>query len=92
MTLRHRNRVRKNGGEQVVRELELEDAVDMSESGCTDNEIRERAHEIYLSRNVAPGHAEVDWLQAEIELRASKARARRNRVAEPPRGQSSGRR
>lgn len=76
MTLRHGNRVRKNGGEQVVRELDAADSVEKAESGPTEDEIRQRAHEIYLSRGGAPGNAEVDWLQAEIELRARKAKAR----------------
>ena len=75
MTLRHGNRVRKNGGEQMVHELEVADAVELAGSGPTEDEIRQRAHEIYLSRDGAPGNAEVDWLQAEVELRARKARA-----------------
>ncbi|MGE0480349.1 MAG: DUF2934 domain-containing protein [Vicinamibacterales bacterium] len=73
MTLRHGNRVRKNGGEQVVRELECLDSVETRES-----EIRQRAHEIYLSRGDTPGNAELDWLQAETELRARNAAARPN--------------
>ncbi len=75
MTLRRGNRIRQIGGEQVVRELEATDAVEMAESGPTEDEIRQRAYEIYLGRNGAPGNAEVDWLQAEVELRARKARA-----------------
>lgn len=78
MTLRHGNRVRKNGGEQVVRELECLDLVDMRESGPTESEIRQRAYEIYLSRGPDVGNAELDWLQAETELRARKATARPN--------------
>ena len=77
MTLRHHNRVTKNGGKQVVRELESADAVDMAESGPTEDEVRQRAHEHYLSRNGAPGNAELDWLQAETELRACRAGTRR---------------
>lgn len=76
MTLRHGNRVRKNGGEQVVRELEVVDAVEMADSGPSEDEIRRRAYEIYLSRNGSPGNAEVDWLQAEVELRFRKGAAR----------------
>lgn len=72
MTLQHGNRVRKNGGKQVVRELEHTDAASNADSGPSEDEIRQRAHEIYLSRNGAPGNPEVDWLQAEIELRACK--------------------
>lgn len=70
MTLRHFNRIRKNGGAQVVRELEVADVVEMAESEPTEDDIRRRAYEIYLDRNGAPGNAEVDWLQAEMELRA----------------------
>lgn len=78
MTLRHGNRVRKNGGEQVVRELEAAVASERADSGPTEDEIRLRAHEIYLSRGGAPGNAEIDWLQAECELRARKVEARLN--------------
>jgi hypothetical protein len=78
MTLRHGNRVRKNSGEQVVRELECLDSVEMRESGPTESEIRQRAYEIYRSRGDTPGNAELDWLQAETELRARKAAARPN--------------
>lgn len=38
--------------------------------GPTQEQIRQRAYEIYLSRNGAPGSAEWDWYQAELELRA----------------------
>lgn len=31
--------------------------------------IRDRAYQIYLSRNGAPGNSMTDWLQAEMELR-----------------------
>jgi hypothetical protein len=78
MTPRHGNRVRKDMGEQVARELECIDSVEMGESGPTESEIRQRAYEIYLSRGDAPGNAELDWLQAESELRARKAAARPN--------------
>jgi hypothetical protein len=57
-----------------VRELEQVDAANNADSGISEDAIRQRAHEIYLSRNGAPGNAEVDWLQAEIELRARKAK------------------
>jgi Protein of unknown function (DUF2934) len=35
----------------------------------TDEEIRQRAYEIYLNRGGAPGSELDDWLQAERELR-----------------------
>ena len=72
MTLRHGNRVRKNGGEQVVRELECLDSVEMRESGPIASEVRQRAYEIYVGRGGAPGNAELDWLQADTELRSRK--------------------
>ncbi len=82
MTLRHGNRVRKSGGEQVVREVQAAEVGELADNGPTEDEIRQRAHEIYLSRSGAPGNAEVDWLQAEIELRARKAKARPDRVVD----------
>lgn len=81
MTLQHGNRARKNGGKQVVRELERADVIEMGGSGPTEDEIRLRAHEIYLRRNGAPGNAKLDWLQAEVELRAHRARTHCNGVA-----------
>jgi hypothetical protein len=78
MTLQHGNRIRKNGGERVVRELQAAEVGQLTDSGPTEDEIRQRAHEIYVSRNGAPGNAEVDWLQAEVELRARKAKTPAN--------------
>lgn len=74
MTLRHGNRVRKSGGEQMIRELERADAIKLADHDPTDDEIRRRAYDIYTSRNGAPGSAEMDWLRAEVELRAQRAR------------------
>lgn len=75
MTLQHGNRVRKNGGEQVVRELQAAEAGTVADGGPTKEKIRHRAHQIYLSRQGVPGNAEVDWLRAETELRARRAAA-----------------
>ncbi len=36
----------------------------------TDEEIRQRAYEIYLARGATPGYELDDWLQAESELRS----------------------
>ncbi len=36
----------------------------------TEEEIRQRAYEIYLNRGAAPGFELDDWLQAERELRS----------------------
>jgi DUF2934 family protein len=38
-------------------------------SGPTEDEIRNRAHEIYQERGDGPGNAVDDWLQAEAELK-----------------------
>ncbi len=38
----------------------------------TEEEIRQRAYEIYLARGGAPGHEVEDWLQAERELRSQR--------------------
>ena len=35
----------------------------------TEDQIRQRAHEIYLARGAAEGQALEDWLAAEAELR-----------------------
>lgn len=34
-----------------------------------EDEIRTRAHELFLERNCEPGHADDDWLRAESEIR-----------------------
>ena len=76
MMLRNGNRIRKNGGMQMVRELKYFDSVEPRDSGPSVSEIRRRAYEIYLSRGDTPGSPELDWLQAETELRARNAAAR----------------
>ncbi len=38
----------------------------------TEEEIRKRAYEIYLSRGSRPGTALQDWLQAEAEIRQAR--------------------
>jgi len=39
----------------------------------TEEQVRQRAHEIFLARNGSPGDPVADWLQAERELRESAA-------------------
>ena len=39
-------------------------------TGPSEEQIRQRAHEIYLSRGATPGNPDWDWQQAELELRA----------------------
>jgi len=46
-----------------------EPARETSRREVTDEEIRQRAYEIYLDRGAAPGFALDDWRQAERELR-----------------------
>ncbi len=36
----------------------------------TEEQIRQRAYEIYLARGGKPGNPEWDWYQAELELKA----------------------
>lgn len=75
MALQHDNLVRRSGGEQLVRELELAAA---AETGCgqpTEDAIRRRTYEIHLSRHGISGRAEADWLRAEAELHAYKVAA-----------------
>ena len=73
MTLQHENRIRQTVGNQVVLESQdFETSVRVNDAP-TEAEIRQRAYEIYLGRNGAPGSADVDWLQAESELRARTA-------------------
>jgi hypothetical protein len=36
----------------------------------SEEKIRERAYQIYVSRNGGPGDAVSDWLEAEAQLRA----------------------
>jgi len=38
--------------------------------GPTEEQIRQRAYEIYVARGATPGNAQWDWQQAELELRA----------------------
>jgi hypothetical protein len=40
----------------------------------TDEQVRRRAHEIYLARGGKPGNPIQDWLQAEKELKATQSR------------------
>ena len=42
-----------------------------SPHSVSEQDIRERAYEIYLHRGAQPGHALEDWLQAERELSGS---------------------
>ena len=39
------------------------------------DEIKQRAYQIFLERGATVGHADEDWLQAERELRQEKGQA-----------------
>jgi hypothetical protein len=78
MTLQHGNRIRQTSGKQVVRELQAAKANEVFVGGPTKDGIRQRADEINLSRAGVPGNPVVDWLQAEIELRAHKDKSPSN--------------
>ena len=43
--------------------------------GPSQDEIEQRAYQIFLERGGTDGHAEEDWLQAEYELRREKEQA-----------------
>lgn len=75
-TMRHGNRARRSSSrEQALREAECLDPVETHDIRPSESDIRQRAYEIYVRRGEAPGTAELDWLQAECELRSCKAAA-----------------
>jgi hypothetical protein len=45
--------------------------VELKQPTITENDLRERAYEIYLKRGPNPGNEIGDWLQAERELKAN---------------------
>ncbi len=55
---------------KMQRAVPQEPAKETSRREVTDEEIRQRAYEIYLARGAAPGFELDDWLQAERELRS----------------------
>ncbi len=55
---------------KTQRATELEPETENPQRKVTDEEIRQRAYEIYLTRGAAPGGELDDWLQAERELRS----------------------
>jgi hypothetical protein len=44
MTLRHGNRIRQTGGEQVVRDVQAADAGEVTDGGPTRDEVRQRGY------------------------------------------------
>lgn len=75
MTLKHRNRVRRTSGEQVVRELQETEVSEVCIGVPTEDEIGQHADEIYRNRKDAPGSGKVNWLQAEVATCTRKAGA-----------------
>jgi hypothetical protein len=45
--------------------------VELKPPTITENDLRDRAYEIYLKRGLNPGSEIGDWLQAERELKAT---------------------
>jgi hypothetical protein len=45
--------------------------VELKRPAITENDLRNRAYEIYLKRGPNPGSEIEDWLQAERELKAN---------------------
>jgi Protein of unknown function (DUF2934) len=54
-------------------------SMDSNHPEAVQEEIRQRAHELYQERGCEPGYAEQDWLRAEAEILA---RRRANKQAE----------
>lgn len=67
MKLLHQNRIRRREGKEAPRDAlrQEQEAIRVSE-----NDIRQRAHELYLQRlrTGSPGDAVADWLIAEGQL------------------------
>ena len=56
---------------KMQRAVAQEPVIETPRRQVTDEEIRQRAYEIYLARGATPGLELDDWLQAERELRSS---------------------
>ena len=50
--------------------------VELKHPTITEDDVRRRAHEIYLKRGTNPGDEVGDWLQAERELLANQPKVR----------------
>ncbi len=57
MTLRHGNRIRQIGGEQVIRDVLATEASELADRRPSEVEIRTRAHDVCLRRNGVPDTA-----------------------------------
>ena len=56
----------------VKTKLAAEPMIEAGLDEPSEDAIRQRAYEIYCSRNGAPGSEVEDWLQAEREIRSTK--------------------
>lgn len=54
------------------------------------DEIAQRAYELYLQRGSVPGHETDDWLQAEAELSAEAAQGEQQEELQPTRRSAGG--
>jgi hypothetical protein len=54
------------------------------------DEIAQRAYELYLQRGSVPGHETDDWLQAEAELLAEAAQGEQREETPPARRSATG--
>ena len=50
--------------------------VELKHPTITEDDVRRRAHEIYLKRGTNPGDEVGDWLQVERELQANRPKVR----------------
>jgi hypothetical protein len=50
--------------------------VKLKQPTISEDDVRRRAHEIYLKRGTNPGDEVGDWLQAERELQANQPKSR----------------
>jgi hypothetical protein len=57
-----------------------------SDTRPSDEEISQRAYELYLQRGSVPGHETDDWLQAEAELIEARRNAEDAFAPSPPAG------
>jgi len=76
--LTHENRLRRREGKDIVLDVRLSEPRFTRRSSPTQDQIRRRAHEIYLRRDGLPGNPVLDWLQAELELGAAVKEVRVN--------------
>lgn len=70
MTLRHGNRIRQHGGEQVVRDLQAIEAFELVDRRPAERRIAERAGDVRFKRHGESASRGVDWRRFERERHA----------------------